>query len=90
MRSMVGICLLNIFVTQVAIAEEGFVSLFDGKSLDGWVQHGGEAKYTIEGDEILAEAKKLGIVAKKISFKELTEEDLQEGITNGEKEIIEK
>jgi len=28
-----------------AADEEGFVPLFDGKSLDGWVQRGGKAKY---------------------------------------------
>ncbi len=28
-------------------------SLFDGKSLDGWVQRGGKAKYAIDGDEIV-------------------------------------
>ncbi len=42
------------FTTVVpASAEDGFASLFDGKTLDGWVQHGGVAKYTIEGDVIV-------------------------------------
>jgi hypothetical protein len=27
--------------------------LFDGKSLDGWVQHGGQAKYRVENGEIV-------------------------------------
>ncbi len=27
--------------------------LFDGKTLDGWVQRGGKAKYAIDGDEIV-------------------------------------
>lgn len=27
---------------------DGFTPLFDGKSIDGWVQHGGKAKYTVE------------------------------------------
>ncbi|MEZ6056434.1 MAG: DUF1080 domain-containing protein [Planctomycetaceae bacterium] len=30
-----------------ARAEEGWVSLFDGKTLDGWVQKNGTAKYTV-------------------------------------------
>lgn len=34
-------------------AEEGFVDLFDGKTLDGWVQHGGTAKYTIEDGAVV-------------------------------------
>ncbi len=33
--------------------EEGFISLFDGKSLDGWTQRGGEAKYSVDGDTIV-------------------------------------
>jgi hypothetical protein len=33
--------------------ETGFVPLFDGHSLTGWVQHGGKAKYAIEGDTIV-------------------------------------
>jgi len=33
--------------------EEGFRPLFDGKTLTGWVQHGGKAKYTIVDGEIV-------------------------------------
>lgn len=33
--------------TAAAADEEGFVSLFDGKSLEGWMQRGGEAKYAV-------------------------------------------
>src|SRR5436190_4353485 len=33
--------------------EEGFKALFDGKSLDGWTQHGGAAKYRVENGEIV-------------------------------------
>ena len=40
-------------VRLCSAVEPEFESLFDGKSLDGWVQHGGEAKYTIEGDAIV-------------------------------------
>jgi len=29
-------------------AEEGWVNLFNGKNLDGWVEHSGKAKYTVE------------------------------------------
>lgn len=36
-----------------AFADDGFVPLFDGESLDGWEQHGGEAKYTIEDGMIV-------------------------------------
>lgn len=34
-------------------AEETWTPLFDGKSLDGWVQRGGSAKYTVEDGAIV-------------------------------------
>ena len=40
---------------QAADVEEGFVSIFDGKSLDGWAKHGGSAKYKVENGEIIGE-----------------------------------
>ena len=41
------------FSSSISLSAAEFVPLFDGKSLDNWVQHGGEAKYTIEGDQIV-------------------------------------
>ena len=32
---------------------DGWVNLFNGKNLDGWVQRGGKAKYRVEGNEIV-------------------------------------
>ena len=49
---ILGIC-FAVSCSQLSVADEGFVKLFDGKSLDGWIQRGGEAKYTIEGNEIV-------------------------------------
>ena len=34
-------------------ADDGWVNLFNGKNLDGWVQHGGKAKYRVEGNQIV-------------------------------------
>jgi len=34
-------------------AQENWVNLFNGTNLDGWLQRGGHATYTIEGDEIV-------------------------------------
>jgi hypothetical protein len=34
-------------------ADEGFVALFDGKTLDGWEQHSGKAEYRMEGGEVV-------------------------------------
>jgi hypothetical protein len=36
-----------------AMAEEGWVDLFNGKNLDGWTQRNGTAAYKIEGDSIV-------------------------------------
>lgn len=33
--------------------KDGFRPLFDGKTLEGWVQRGGKAKYTVENGEIV-------------------------------------
>lgn len=34
--------------TPAADKDEGWVSLFNGKNLEGWVQRGGQAKYSVE------------------------------------------
>lgn len=44
---------LVLAVSGVLAADDGFVPLFNGKDLSNWEQHGGKAKYTIEGDEIV-------------------------------------
>lgn len=52
--SLVLICLAFAMPAAPALAEElapdkdGFVKLFDGKTLKGWVQRGGKAKYAIK------------------------------------------
>ena len=38
--------------TQVAHADDGWVSLFDGKSLKGWIQKNGTAKYVVKDGTI--------------------------------------
>ncbi len=38
---------------EPASAEAGFVSLFNGENLDNWVKRGGEAKYHVDGDQIV-------------------------------------
>ena len=41
------------FGTMPNIDGDGWASLFDGKSLDGWTQKNGTATYSIDGDAIL-------------------------------------
>ena len=48
-------CLLFLTLTATpTLAGEGeWIDLFDGKTLDGWTQRGGEAKYTVEDGQIV-------------------------------------
>src|SRR5262245_14070474 len=47
--------ILAIHAGVQAADEEGFKPLFDGKSLTGWKQHGGAAKYRVENGEIVGQ-----------------------------------
>jgi hypothetical protein len=47
---MLVVCLAGF---AAAADEEGFRPLFDGKTLDGWKQHGGKALYTVKNGEIV-------------------------------------
>lgn len=38
---------------RLGAAEDGFVSLFDGKTLEGWEQHSGKAEYRVENGAIV-------------------------------------
>jgi acetyl esterase/lipase len=59
-RFIPGLALL-LFVTQAAgAAENGWVSLFDGKSLDGWTVRGGHASYKVEDGTIVGTTGKGG------------------------------
>src|SRR3954471_10300938 len=39
--------------SRSSAADAGWVDLFNGKDLTGWVQKGGKAKYTVENGEIV-------------------------------------
>jgi hypothetical protein len=47
------VVLAPLFLASPAAAQEGFASLFDGKTLRGWERHNGTATYWVEGDEIV-------------------------------------
>lgn len=51
--ALVVVLATGLTMSMSAHAEESFVPLFNGQNLDGWVQHGGTAEYTVEGDEIV-------------------------------------
>jgi len=51
---MLATIALACFAGDAQTAEEqGFVPLFDGKTLDGWVQRGGKAEYRVEDGQIV-------------------------------------
>ena len=56
-RTAACLLLLGLLIVLVGVAraadDDGFVSLFDGKTLDGWIQRGGKAKYEVEDGAIL-------------------------------------
>jgi hypothetical protein len=61
LRSSFVVSLLALAIAAPAIgADKDFVSLFDGKTLNGWIQRGGKAKYevvdgTIKGTTVIKE-----------------------------------
>ncbi len=61
MRRTMMATLVMVFAVSfstVFAAEDGFVALFDGKSLDGWVQHNGLATYRVEDGTIVGRTAK--------------------------------
>jgi hypothetical protein len=57
-RSVVWICLWGMFVwpavaARAGAADDGWVDLFDGRTLDGWVQKNGTATYRVEEGAIV-------------------------------------
>ena len=53
MRLSLLATLLILALCPIATAEESWTPLFDGKSLAGWKQHGGKAKYRVEEEQIV-------------------------------------
>jgi hypothetical protein len=54
-RKWLGIKPYEYALINDTTATEGVVPLFDGKTLNGWVQRGGKAKYTVEDGMIVGE-----------------------------------
>jgi len=53
-RAQLGILMLTLTLSATALAEDkGFVCLFDGKTLDGWIQRNGKATYRVEDGAIV-------------------------------------
>lgn len=55
-NSFIGLCLLSLFIVSCISQKSGksdFVSLFNGKNLDGWEIKNGTAPFTVENGEIV-------------------------------------
>jgi hypothetical protein len=49
-----SLVLIGLVANLAAVAQDdGFKPLFDGKSLDGWTQHGGKARYSVEDGAVV-------------------------------------
>ena len=57
-RTLLTILSLVLLLPAAALADDGFVSLFDGKSLDGWTQRNGTATYRVEDGAIVGRTAK--------------------------------
>ncbi len=53
LKTASAVCLLIGLVSLSPAAEGDWIELYNGKDLTGWVQRGGKAKYTAEGDMIV-------------------------------------
>jgi hypothetical protein len=57
MKISLGLFLISVLFASAGGAENdaraSWTALFDGKTLNGWVQRGGKAKYTVEAGEIV-------------------------------------
>src|SRR2546425_1839649 len=55
-RALAVLAALGLFLTSAPAADKadsGWINLFNGKNLDGWVQRGGKAKYHVEDGQIV-------------------------------------
>jgi hypothetical protein len=52
-QTLALVCSLAMIASTIAAEDDGFTPLFDGKSLDGWKQHGGKANYKVEDEQIV-------------------------------------
>lgn len=46
----------TVFLSLSCLAQDGWVNLFNGTNLDGWVEHSGKAKYTVTDGVLTGES----------------------------------
>ena len=57
---VLGLSVFFSFTSMSAAEEPGWISLFDGKSLDGWKESGGKGSFYVEDGKIVANGKPMG------------------------------
>ena len=50
---LLALVVVNITLPAMSLGAEEWESLFDGKTLNGWIQRNGKAKYTVEDGMIV-------------------------------------
>ena len=53
LRSLIALTAAFTLTPLALAADDGFVALFDGKTLDGWEQHSGKAEYRVEDGAVV-------------------------------------
>jgi len=56
MRKLLLSLPISLMLCSSAFCEDGWIPLFNGKDLDGWIQRGGRADYKVENSEIVGTA----------------------------------
>jgi hypothetical protein len=56
LRFKLAVFALTSFAASSLLAQDGWVDLFNGKNLDGWSEHSGKAKYTVEDGVLTGES----------------------------------
>ena len=51
-----AVAALSALATSNLFAQDGWVNLFNGRNLDGWAEHSGKAKYTVEAGVLTGES----------------------------------
>lgn len=52
-QSLLAVSIALVAASRMHAADDGFVPLFDGKTLEGWEQHSGKADYRVEDGAIV-------------------------------------
>src|ERR1017187_1209711 len=55
-RRTYSLAAIAVISVSPLLAQDGWINLFNGKNLDGWEEHSGKAKYTVEAGVLTGES----------------------------------